>query len=375
MGKDYRKQTQKDPYLYRLMSMEIGEKLKRSASAFRKVYPHVSQGYQYIPEENRLWTSSFYPGMMYLAYDLTGDEEFLKYSEDYLDSFEERMEKGFLVTHDIGFLYTLSCVANYKLTGNRRAEELARRAAELLAGRFCEQGNYIQAWGEFGKGDPYVRIIIDTMLNLPLLYWTGTEKNIQIAEKHAETCRKYIMREDGSSYHTYWMDPVTGKAIRGATHQGFADESTWARGQGWAVYGFTLSYRYTKKPEFLETARKAAEVFIKNLPQNKVPYWDFSFTDQVPDIRDTSAAAIFACGLLELGQWTTDEEKKRYEETACGMIRSLLDNYFDHDPDSAGVLREGMYHRDAGANEYTIWGDYFFFEALVRLQKDWKPFW
>lgn len=365
----------KDMFLYRLMSMIIEEKLKRNAEKYQTRFPHVSRNYEYEPMDNCLWTAAFFPGMMYLAYDLTGDGEFLKHSEGYLKSFEERLDKKVRLTHDLGFLYTLSCVACFRLTGNSQAKALAERAADILAERFCEKGNYIQAWGEFGKGNPYVQMIIDTMMNLPLLYWSGTEKNKDIAKRHAKTCETYIIRKDYSSYHTYWMNPETGEAVRGATHQGFADESTWARGQAWAVYGFALSYRYTKEPSFLTTAQNAAEVFLKSLPDTWIPYWDFSFSAQVPDVRDTSSAAICICGLLELKEWVDSETANKYERAACAMIRSLFDYEFDHNPDSLGVLREGMYHRDDGAEEYTSWGDYFFFEALVRMQKKWVPYW
>jgi Predicted unsaturated glucuronyl hydrolase involved in regulation of bacterial surface properties, and related proteins len=369
------KNADKDIYLYKLMTSEIEEKLRRTAHKYIKSYPHVSKGYEYVAEENKLWTSSFYPGMMFLMYDFTGDEFFLKYSKDYLDSFEDRLDKMAHINHDLGFLFTLTSVSNYKLTGNERAKNLAMRAADMLAARYNEKGNYIQAWGEFGEGTPYVRIIIDTMLNLSLLYWSGNEKYIEIATKHAITSSNTLMRDDYSSFHTYWFNPENGNHVRGATHQGLRDESTWARGQGWAVYGYALSYMYTKEEKFLEVSKNAAEVFIKNLPTDNVPYWDFNFNDTCPDIRDTSAAAIFICGLLELCKWVDEDTAKRYNQVVYNIVNALFENYFEHNPDNCGILRESMYHRDDGANEFTSWGDYFFLEALVRLQKDWTLFW
>ena len=367
--------SKKDLYLYQLMSTEITGKLSRNAHLYQTGFPHVSTGYRYLAEENRYWTSAFHPGMMYLAYDLTGNQEFLQYAGRYLDSFEGRLDEQVHITHDLGFLYTLSCGAYQQLTGDERAGAIADRAAGMLAGRYHRTGRYIQAWGEFGKGDPNVRIIIDTMLNLPLLYRSDKEEYRQMARAHAETSAAHLIRKDYSSYHTYWMDAQSGTPVRGATHQGFRDESTWARGQAWAVYGFALSYVKTKEPAFLETAINCAEVFIRNLPADSVPYWDFNFNDHIPDIKDSSAAAIFLCGLLELCKHTDQATAQRYRETAQKMFFSLFLDYFDHNPDNIGVLKQSMYHRDDGAGEFTAWGDYFFFEAVVRMQKDWEMFW
>lgn len=371
-----------DSALYALMSAEVEEKLRRAAGLYTDRYPHVStipaEGLRYVPVENNLWTCSFFPGMMYLAYDRTGDNAFLAHADAYLDSFEQRINNRIGISHDLGFLYTLSSVALYKLTGNERARAVALKAAEALTGRYSEKGRYIQAWGEFGVGTPYVKIIVDTMLNLPLLFWagqeTGDKRYTDIATAHAHTCAEYLVRDDFSSFHTYLMDPVSGKAVEGRTHQGFHDDSTWARGQAWVVTGFALAYRYTKEPRFLEVSQKAAEVFIKNLPTDFVPYWDFSFNDRVPDLRDSSAASIFTCGLLELADQVGGEAAERYRAIARTMVRSLYDHYFLHDPDRLGLLTDGIYHRVHGPT-CTIWGDYFFYETLIRLQKDWKRFW
>lgn len=350
--------------------------IRKDLDVFTEKYPHVSVHNVYPAEENDLWTGSFYPGMCYLAYDITGDKEFLKHEKDYLKSFGSRIRQRIGISHDLGFLYTLSCVADYKLTGSREAYDIAMEAAGVLAERYNEKGRYIQAWGDMGIGYPDVKIIIDTMLNLPLLYWTGKKELIRIAGNHAMTAADYLIRPDFSSYHTYLMDPETGKAVEGKTHQGYADESTWARGQAWAVYGFAISYRYTKEERFLETARNAAEVFIHNLPGDHVPYWDFTFTDENPDIRDTSAAAIFVCGLLELCQFVEEEKAAEYRGIVDKIMTSLSENYTTKgNPDANGILTEGMYHRNDGARECVIWGDYFYMEALVRLNKKWDPYW
>ena len=355
-------------------------KVRADLPAFTAKFPHVSVHNVYRPEENRLWTASFFPGMAYLAYDLTGDPGYLACRRDYLASFAHRLAFGHTQTHDLGFLYTLSCVADWRLTGDTDARDTALRAAKKLALRYHANGGYIQAWGPMGSAYPDVKIIIDCMMNLPLLYWAsetaGDPAYAAMAARHAEVSARCLIRADDSTYHTCLMDPATGRAVRGKTHQGYADESTWARGQAWAVYGFALSYRYTRKAPFLDAARRTARYFLRNLPADFVPYWDFTFTDAHPDIRDSSAAAILACGLLELARWLDGEESALCRRAAARVVESLCRSYTTRScPASNGLLLHGMYHRDDGADECTAWGDYFYLEALVRLQKDWKPFW
>lgn len=350
--------------------------LKENLDLFVGKYPHVSVGNWYGAEENVLWTSSFFVGMCFLAYEHTGDGIFLKYEREHLDSFRDRLDRRRGISHDLGFLYTLSCVADYKVTENPRAREIALDAAQVLTERYNEKGKYIQAWGDMGIRYPDVKIIIDTMLNLPLLYWTGEPDKMKMAENHARTSAATLVRPDYSTYHTYLMNPETGEPVRGKTHQGYADESTWARGQAWAVYGYALSYRYTGDPVFLSVAGNAARVFKENLPSDLVPYWDFTFTDQNPDIRDTSAAGIYVCGLLELCNYVEEGEAREYLRLAEAIMKSLREKYTTRGREHVnGILTEGMYHRHNGQEESTIWGDYFYMEALMRLTGDWRPYW
>ena len=361
---------------YSEMELQARKIIDKTLDCFVHTYPHVSDELVYKGEDNTLWTSSFFPGMVMLAYQYTKDEKYLAHVEEYLDSFEDRAVHAKHVSHDMGFLYTLSCVSVYKLLGTKRAYKVAHIAADLLAERYNAKGGYIQAWGDMGIKYPDVKIIIDCMMNLPLLYWTGKKEYIDIAYQHAKTSAKTLIRPDYSSYHTYLMNPDTGEAVCGKTHQGYQDESTWARGQAWAVYGFALSYSYTKDPKFLETSKECAEVFIKNLPKDYVPYWDFAFSDENPDIRDTSAAAIFCCGLLELCNYVSEKEKVRYEELVDIIMISLYEQYSTRDNElSNGVLKEGMYHRHDGFHECVIWGDYFYYEAIIRRMMKWERFW
>ena len=355
--------------------------IDKNLDYFNDSYLHFSEGNKYPKVANSNWTTAFFPGMAYLAYQISGDEKYLRNSNTYLDSFEERVIKyGDSISHDLGFLYTLSCVSLYKLKGDERAKNAALRAADCLINRYNPRGEYIQAWGPIGIGVPDVKIIIDCMMNLCLLYWasevTGDPKYAEIAKKHAMTSSKTLVREDGSVYHTYLFDPITGRAIQGKTHQGKFDESTWARGQAWAVYGFALTYMYTKDSYFLEVAEKASDYFINNLPQNFVHYWDFSATDFNPEMRDSSASCIGACGLLELSKHLTGEKAELYSRVSKIMLQELCDNYFiDNNKPGYGLITESYYNSHC-FNECSSWGDYFFTEAMCRVKDSNMPlFW
>lgn len=356
------------------------EIVDKNIDIFTEHFPHVSQNLIYKPEENKLWTSSFFVGMTYLSYVITQDKSYLRKKEEYIKSFSNRCKTGHMATHDIGFLYSLSSVALYQLTQEPKVRALALEAADKLCIRYHENGKYIQAWGSMNEPEEKTRIIIDCMMNLPLLYWateqTGNEKYKEIAINHATTSIGTLLRVDGSTYHTYYMDVKTGKPLYGATHQGHRDESTWARGQGWSIYGYSLSYGYTKEEKFLEVAKKSADYFLEHIPLDYVTYWDFDFSDAQPDIRDTSAASLMATGLLELAKHCEKKEAENYMRTAKKILFSLMDNYMNKEVETAvGLLREGMYHRDNGFNEYTIWGDYFFLEALYKVIGGKVMFW
>lgn len=188
---------------------------------------------------------------------------------------------------------------------------------------------------------------------------------------------------DGSTYHTFFMDP-DGTPGHGATCQGYRDDSFWARGQAWGVYGSILSYRYTKKAEYLGTFRKALAFYLTRLPADLVPYWDMVFTDGCAEPRDSSSAAIVACGLLEACKWVDEAEAAGYETLARRMLASLAQNYTAAAPQpGAGQILHGTYSKKSpyntctpeGVDEYTSWGDYFYMEALTRLTKGWQLYW
>lgn len=361
------------------------KKIDENLETFTYKFPaSASVGNVYPAVDNTDWTASFWTGMLWLAYEVTGDEKYRRTAEIQLESYRERVEKRIATdTHDLGFLYTLSCVAAWKLTGNESAKAAAVQAADLLMNRYFEKAGIIQAWGDLKDPANRGRMIIDCCMNLPLLYWasqvTGDRKYSDAARAHVTNAARYLVREDASTFHTFYMDVGSGEPKYGKTAQGYSDTSCWARGQAWGIYGFPLSYLYTGDWTLIETAKKVTDYFLNRLPADYVCYWDLVFT-QGTEERDSSAAAIAACGLLEIARHLplTDGAKPVYEGAAQHVIKSLIANYrTDGVPESNGILLHAVYGKPQhnGVDECNIWGDYYFFEALVRLTRDWKPYW
>lgn len=361
---------------------EVLGQLDAMLPRFTATFPAASATHGcYASVEKVDWTEGFWTGMLWLAWEVTGDEKYRAVAESLLDSFEERLDKQIKVdTHDLGFLYLLSCVNAWKLTGNLRARELALRAAELLYRRFNATAGVIQAWGDLNDPARQGRMIIDCNLNVPLLFWaaseTGNQQWREAASRHLAQAARYLVREDASTFHTFYMDVNSGQPLRGDTHQGFSDGSCWSRGQAWGIYGFALGYAHTGDAWQPELSRRLVHYFLNRLPDDFVCYWDLIFTAEDNQYRDTSAAAIAACGLAELLKLLplTDPLRPAYANAIDLMMRNLREHYFAHAQD--GLLREGVYNfgRNMGINEPNLWGDYFYFEALVRLSRVWTPY-
>lgn len=367
--------------------------VKNNLSEFTESSQNHSSVNNFYPKcKNDQWTCGFWPGEIWLSYLFTKDEVFKKSGLVHVASMKHRIENKISVDHhDMGFLYSPSCVAPYKILGDEDAKNAAIKAADQLIARFQEKGQFIQAWGELGAKDNY-RYIVDCLLNTPLLYWasreTGDPKYADIARRHTHTCMKNSIRADGSTFHTFFMDSETGAPLYGRTCQGYADDSVWARGQSWGIYGSALAYRYDKCPEYLEAFKRTVDFFISKLPSDNIPYWDMIFTDEnavhdgETEPRDSSAAAIAACGLLDMEQQLGD---KTYGHLARVMLKSLVENYAVKDKSqSNGLLLHGTYSKKSpyntctpeGVDECTSWGDYFYMEALTRIvNPDWDLFW
>ena len=352
---------------------------------FKDKFPSsATKNNEYGIIENIEWTDGFWTGLLWLAYEYTGDEKYRELADKNVASFKNRVEKDIeLDHHDLGFLYSLATVSGYKLTGSKDAREASIKAANKLISRYQEKGEFIQAWGELGSKDHY-RFIIDCLLNIPLLYWASDEigdaKYRNIANKHFVTSCNNVIRDDASAFHTFYMDNETGKPLRGVTRQGYSDDSAWARGQAWGVYGIPLNYRYTRNESCFNLYEGMTNYFLNRLPKDNVCYWDLIFNDGDDHSKDSSAAAIAVCGMHEMNKYLpeVDENKEVYKYAMHNILRSLIENYMNPEIEPGKpVLLHGVYswHSGKGVDEGNIWGDYFFLEALIRFYKDWNLYW
>ncbi|WMT39053.1 glycoside hydrolase family 88 protein [Paenibacillus sp. D2_2] len=360
-------------------------KVRANMERFGTRFPHISTDGVYQLNDNEDWTNGFWSGMLWLCYEYTGDEDFREKAIETVKDFRRRFDaKIVLDHHDIGFLYSLSSKAQWIIEKDESARQLTLEAADHLLKRWRPAGGgYIQAWGREGDPKEAGRIIIDCLLNLPLLFWaeqqTGDPKYREAAIIQAEKTRRYIVRGDDSSYHTFFFDPSTGEPIGGATHQGYTNGSTWTRGQAWGVYGFALAYRYTGDPLFLETSRRMARYFLTHLPEDHVAYWDFNAPIDKDTYRDSSASAIVAAGLQELLEHLDEKDPDReyFKQGLTDSLTSLVENYSTIGEEAEGLLKRGSYYVRGGLSpdDYMIWGDYYYLEALMRLEKGIKGYW
>ena len=334
--------------------------------------------------DNIEWTDGFWTGLLWLCYEYTGDDAFKNLALKNVDSFLNRVEKRIeLDHHDLGFLYSLSCVAGYKLTGSAEGRKAGLLAADKLMERFQEKGGFIQAWGELGARDNY-RLIIDCLLNIPLLHWafleTGNPVYRNAAVRHYEAACNNVIRDDASAYHTFYFDPGTGEPLKGVTRQGYSDDSAWARGQAWGIYGIPLNYRYVKDDSAFNLFQGMTNYFLNRLPEDQVCYWDLIFTDGSNQSRDSSAAAIGVCGIHEMLKYLPEVEsdKNTYRHAMHCILRSLMERYTAPEIKPGNpVLLHGVYswHSGKGVDEGNMWGDYYYMEALMRFYKDWNLYW
>ena len=371
----------------------------RNLAAFGDAYPDdTTRGDRYrlrpplggfAEGANRGWTTSFWSGLKWLAWEVTGQERFRTAAERHAADFARRVRAGEdLDTHDLGFLYSLASVTTSRLGSTPEVREDAREAALLAADhlmrRFLEPAGVIQAWGDLSDPAQRGRTIIDSLMNMPLLTWaheqTGEERYADAVRRHTTQLRENILRADDSTFHTFYWDPITGAALRGATEQGAFDDSCWARGQAWGVYGFAINHRATGDPELLAASWRCAEYFLAHLPSDGVPFWDLVYTDGSDAPRDSSAAAIAASGFLELSLVDPDPARAARAREAAEMLASdLIAGYAPRPADSSdALLRHSVYDlpKENGVDEGTLWGDYFYLEVLTRLAKpEWVTYW
>ncbi|WP_310601508.1 glycoside hydrolase family 88 protein [Anaerosporobacter sp.] len=319
------------------------------------------------------WTNGFWGGMLWLMYHETDDKKYAqiaRYNEELLD---KCFEDFYGLHHDVGFMWLPTAVANYRLTKNEDAKRRAMHAATILAGRFNPVGKFIRAWNDLEDETKDTRgwAIIDCLFNIPLLYWASEESNDprfkQIAMMHADTAMNTFVRADGSVRHIVEFDPFTGEFVTDHGGQGYAKGSSWTRGQTWGLYGFVISYMHTGKQEYLDTAKKIAHYFIANIPEDGIIPVDFRQPKE-PAWEDSCAAAIAACGLIEISRVVDECERELYLQPAIKLLKTLYEKRSDFSKDNDNILTNctAAYH-DKKHHFSIIYGDYYFMEAMFRL--------
>lgn len=326
----------------------------------------------------RDWTSGFWPGILWYAYEYTHDSSWKKQAARYSASLFPLADTA-AIDHDLGFQVFTSLGNGYRLTQDQTYRSILLRTADTLSKLFNPKAGTILSWPRAVPGVDWPlrhNTIMDNMINLELLFWAskngGDKKLYNIAVRHAETTMRNHFRPDYTSYHVVVYDTATGQKIKGITHQGYSDSSMWARGQAWAIYGFTMVARETKETRFLDFAQKVTAVYLAKLPADLVPYWDFNAPDIPHAPRDASAAAIVASALLELSTLVTDPAKATYYRSkAEAMLASLSSAKYQSRGVNNAFLLHATGHKPKGGeiDASIIYADYYYLEALLRWKK------
>ena len=339
----------------------------RWAAGDTVVSPRKFEDGKYTMLKATAWTSGFFPGMLWYMYEYTGKDEWKAAAQRYTEYLEN--EKKNVNTHDTGFKMYCSYGNGYRLTGDPAYKDVLIESAYTLATRFNPNVGCTRSWS-WGKWT--FPVIIDNMMNLELLFFaareTGDKSLYDMAVSHARTTIKNHFRDDASTNHVVDYNPETGEVIGKCTWQGYDDNTTWSRGQAWAIYGYTMCYRETNLEEFLNQARKAAGFVLNHpsLPEDKVVYWDFN-DPAIPDCpRDVSAAAVMASAFYELSV-LDPENGKEFKEAADTILNSLYETYKTGYGEKFGFLMD----HSTGAKKFErdvpiIYADYYYLEALLR---------
>ena len=367
------------------MRNNASEILNRFAEKYRATAPLAAEngmlpyrgGREWLPspfDGNGWWTGGFWPGLMWLMWRHTKDDFFMGEAIRAEALLTAELRRFVSLSHDVGFMYLLSCGARYKLTGHEQARVDTLHAASLLVGRYNPTG-FIRAWNEPDRAG---YAIIDCMMNLSLLYWardiTGDPRFAHVANRHADTTLREFLRPDGSVSHIVEFDPETGARVREHAGQGFALGSAWSRGQAWGLYGFAMAYENTRDARYLEASERIAGYFVDHIRPDGLTDCDFKQPKE-PERLDNIAGACAASGLIELYRLTG---KGQYLDAAERLLDGLIDQCCDWSRDTCGVLQKctASYHDDgAGAHTSIVYGDFFFAEALAKLVGDDPGLW
>ena len=321
------------------------------------------------------WCAGFWPGVLWYDYEYTQDKHILEEAKKFTNSLEFLSHIP-AYDHDLGFLVFCSYGNGYRLTKDPAYKKVILDTADSLATLFNPVVGTMLSWPrEVEPRNWPHNTIMDNMINLEMLFWAakngGNPYLYDVAVSHADKTMKCQFRPDYTSYHVAVYDTITGNLIKGVTHQGYADSTMWARGQAWAIYGYTVVYRETKDPKYLDFAQKVTDVYLERLPEDKVPYWDFS-APEIPDApRDASAAAVVASALLELSTYLPNGTGKRYKDAAIEMLASLNSDSYQSGKSKPSFLLHSVGHWPAHSeiDASIIYADYYYIEALLRLKR------
>ena len=321
------------------------------------------------PEDLIWWTNGFWPGILWQCFNATGDQKFADVARAVEDKLDGAFDRYTGLHHDVGFMWLLSAVADYRLTGNERSQARGLHAAHLLAGRYNPRGKFIRSWNRDRSG----WVIVDSMMNIPLLYWAsetiGDPRFTYVAEDHADTIMNNTVRGDGSCNHILVFDPTNGELLETPAGQGYKDGSSWSRGQAWALYGFALSYRHTGEKRYLDTAKRVASYFASQVAlTGDVALLDFRQPAE-PVYWDALAGCIAACGMLEIARACEGVERNDWVAWAVRILRATDERFCDWDIEHDGVVTmcSGAYWSDKDRHVPMVYGDYYFLEAMLRL--------
>mgnify|MGYP002652783062 CR=1 FL=1 len=338
-------------------------------------YASVSAGYSGDAWSHGNWHCGFWVGLLLASHIHTGERRFLELARERMRLIEHRAEDPH--THDIGFIFDSSAIPFWQFTGERDCAEIALRAARRLRARIVTtaSGAYVSSWGPLDDPRGRSSSAIDTMANLPLLYWasdySGDASFRLAAQAHADCTWNHFVRPNRSTYHALEYDTVSGERLRGYTYQGSGDESDWSRGQAWAIYGFTQSWLESADRRYAEHALELTDYYLERLGDDPVPPWDFDALPPHDQVRDTATTAIVASALLDLAASLDDAQRAAFlRSKAEWMLTGLCSTYLAHEPAQRGLLTDGCYsmpHR-LGEQGATLFGDFYFVEALCKLR-------
>lgn len=321
------------------------------------------------PEDLIWWTNGFWPGILWQCFGATGDAAFADVARGVEDKLDGALDRYTGLHHDVGFMWLLSAVADYRLTGNERSQARGLHAAHLLAGRYNPRGKFIRSWNRDRSG----WVIVDSMMNIPLLYWAsdtiGDPRFTYVAEDHADTIMAKTVRDDGSCNHIIVLDPANGDLLETPAGQGYAPGSSWSRGQAWALYGFALSYRHTGEERYLATAKRVASYFASQVAlTGDVALLDFRQPAE-PVYWDALAGCIAACGMLEIARSCEGTERADWITWAIRILKATDERFCDWDIEHDGVVTmcSGAYWSEKDRHVTMVYADYYFLEAMLRL--------